>query len=548
MFTSLEEKRQLLEDLELLDYAITKRIKVNPKIYTPKDAKLDHRILIPNKKIMDASVVLQKHEIKSFVQKYEAEKRSLVNLLLDEESSFHDKNILKRPEYEKGDFAEFFKMCEDISETSPSVKSHSTGSSSCKDYEIYDMFSCNANYPELKRKIEELEDPTNLIHNLSKSKKTKRKAESSEKYRILSSFGSDIKLSLIFTPEEMYGTQVDMKSLYREWLSLPRYTPFPTTDIPKYKTFLKKFTTRDGAIKIESSEYNLYLEFVIKYLKIFIDRVNPLSPLKGAPNSEVHLFFHNDFFCLACNKQFAKDTVYNSHLLGKKHAKASQRLTGILKLESEIVYLLETYLKGQFETTLHELERTDLLTVRERELEKREVKPLDSGEMASLPQYFGTSFKLANRNGVNDSTDRDYGYGNEDDDDEDDEKLYNPLNLPIGPDGRPIPFWLWKLKGLGHEFKCEICNNTLYKGRTAFNKHFKESTHLEGLKELGVRDNFSYFKDLSSKKEVQQLLETLQRKHREQLKFIDNTEQVEDEQGNPMNRKVYEQLQKQGLL
>ncbi|GAV29359.1 hypothetical protein PMKS-002841 [Pichia membranifaciens] len=548
MFTSLEEKRQLLEDLELLDYAITKRIKVNPKIYTPKDANLDHNILFPNKKIADASTILQKHEVKSFVQKYEAEKRSLVNLLLDEETSFHDTNILKRPAYEKGDFTEFFKMCEDVLETSQSVGSSSVGSLCCKDYEIYDLFSCNANYPELKRKIEELEDPTNLINNLSKSKKTSKKTESAEKYRILSSFSSDIKLSLIFTPEEVYGTQFDIKSLYREWLSLPRYKPFPTTDIPKYKTFLKNLTTRDGTIKVENPEYKLYLELVIKYLKGFIDRVYPLSPLKEVSNLESHSFSHENYFCLICNKQFAKDTVYNSHLSGKKHTKALQRLILILKLESEIVYLLETYLKDQFETTLHELERTDLLTVRERELEKREVKPLESGEMASLPQYFGTSFKLANRNGGNEANDRDGGYGYEDEDDEDDEKLYNPLNLPIGPDGRPIPFWLWKLKGLGHEFKCEICNNTTYKGRTAFNKHFKESTHLEGLKALGVRDNFSYFKDLSSKKEVQQLLETLQKKHREQLRFLDNTEQVEDEQGNPMNRKVYEQLQKQGLL
>ena len=42
---------------------------------------------------------------------------------------------------------------------------------------------------------------------------------------------------------------------------------------------------------------------------------------------------------------------------------------------------------------------------------------------------------------------------------DDDEVLYNPLKLPLGWDGKPIPFWLYKLHGLNQEFKCEICGN-----------------------------------------------------------------------------------------
>lgn len=47
--------------------------------------------------------------------------------------------------------------------------------------------------------------------------------------------------------------------------------------------------------------------------------------------------------------------------------------------------------------------------------------------------------------------------GNESD--EDDEYIYNPLKLPLGWDGKPIPYWLYKLHGLNQEFKCEICGN-----------------------------------------------------------------------------------------
>lgn len=33
--------------------------------------------------------------------------------------------------------------------------------------------------------------------------------------------------------------------------------------------------------------------------------------------------------------------------------------------------------------------------------------------------------------------------------DDEDGPIYNPLNLPLGWDGKPIPYWLYKLHGLG---------------------------------------------------------------------------------------------------
>ncbi|KAL6211405.1 hypothetical protein ACLB2K_016631 [Fragaria x ananassa] len=44
--------------------------------------------------------------------------------------------------------------------------------------------------------------------------------------------------------------------------------------------------------------------------------------------------------------------------------------------------------------------------------------------------------------------------------DDDEQHIYNPLKLPIGWDGKP--YWLYKLHGLGQEFKCEICGNQSY--------------------------------------------------------------------------------------
>jgi hypothetical protein len=62
-------------------------------------------------------------------------------------------------------------------------------------------------------------------------------------------------------------------------------------------------------------------------------------------------------------------------------------------------------------------------------------------------------------------------YLNSDSDDED-KLAYNPKNLPIGWDGKPIPYWLYKLHGLGEEFHCQICGGASYWGRKAYEKHF----------------------------------------------------------------------------
>ena len=46
---------------------------------------------------------------------------------------------------------------------------------------------------------------------------------------------------------------------------------------------------------------------------------------------------------------------------------------------------------------------------------------------------------------------------------EEDDIPYNPKNLPLGWDGKPIPYWLYKLHGLNISYTCEICGNYTYK-------------------------------------------------------------------------------------
>ena len=131
--------------------------------------------------------------------------------------------------------------------------------------------------------------------------------------------------------------------------------------------------------------------------------------------------------------------------------------------------------------------------------------------------------------------------------DDDDSKIYNPLKLPLAWDGKPIPYWLYKLHGLGVEFPCEICGNFVYMGRRAFDKHFNESRHIHGLRCLGIT-NTTLFREITKIDEAQRLWEKLETDKKKQKVQAETVEEMEDAQGNVMPRKVFEDLQKQGLL
>ncbi|KAL9674372.1 hypothetical protein QQ045_030644 [Rhodiola kirilowii] len=135
----------------------------------------------------------------------------------------------------------------------------------------------------------------------------------------------------------------------------------------------------------------------------------------------------------------------------------------------------------------------------------------------------------------------------EDESDDDDQQIYNPLKLPMGWDGKPIPYWLYKLHGLGQEFKCEICGNHSYWGRRAFERHFKEFRHQHGMRCLGI-PNTKNFNEITSIKEAQELWEKIQQKQGVNKWRPEEEEEYEDKEGNIYNKKTYGDLQRQGLL
>ena len=81
-------------------------------------------------------------------------------------------------------------------------------------------------------------------------------------------------------------------------------------------------------------------------------------------------------------------------------------------------------------------------------------------------------------------------------DNEDNDVPYNPKNLPLGWDGKPIPYWLYKLHGLNISYTCEICGNYTYRGPKVFQRHFAEWRHAHGMRCLGV-PNTAHFANVT---------------------------------------------------
>jgi len=125
--------------------------------------------------------------------------------------------------------------------------------------------------------------------------------------------------------------------------------------------------------------------------------------------------------------------------------------------------------------------------------------------------------------------------------------VYNPKNVPLGWDGKPIPYWLYKLHGLNITYCCEICGNATYKGPKAFQLHFAEWRHAHGMRCLGV-PNTAHFANVTQIEDALKLWNKL-KEEKQKEKFQPSTEEeYEDTEGRVVNKKTYEDLKRQGLL
>lgn len=378
----------------------------------------------------------------------------------------------------------------------------------------------------------------------------------------------------LFSGEEAYGRFFDLNVCHEAFLNLPNVKRLSYL---QYLESFDNFSPGYGGVKrIEklTDQYLRYVGDLAEYLKSFRERTRPLED-----TNKVLADFDRDFatawdkdevqgwqlettsatgeskdasdangaWCADCEKMFTNNNVYKGHLTGRKHKRAAEQRQERQQADGD-----ET--SGQGRTAM------STTRIKERAIAEREhrVKRL-AASMST--ERSDTRVNVERKQGM---TERERqqeldnllnvseapkagAQGEEEDGEDGEEKIYNHLKLPLAWDGKPIPFWLYRLHGLGVEFHCEVCGNFVYMGRRAFDKHFGEPRHIYGLKCLGIT-NVTLFRDITKIEEALKLWDRIQLEEKKSKVDEGSIVQMEDGEGNVMPEKVYNDLQKQGLL
>eukprot|EP00009_Paramoeba_aestuarina_P002582 CAMPEP_0201512980 /NCGR_PEP_ID=MMETSP0161_2-20130828/5127_1 /ASSEMBLY_ACC=CAM_ASM_000251 /TAXON_ID=180227 /ORGANISM="Neoparamoeba aestuarina, Strain SoJaBio B1-5/56/2" /LENGTH=482 /DNA_ID=CAMNT_0047909023 /DNA_START=80 /DNA_END=1528 /DNA_ORIENTATION=+ len=364
----------------------------------------------------------------------------------------------------------------------------------------------------------------------------------------------------LFSGEESTGRYLDLHQFYDLFINLSRTKSVIEQSGSKdsffdYTKYLHEFYLFDDDSTTKKDDYVQYLTSLYEYLKGFCERSDPLedterfikqieedfskmwgsvsswdeirksqgveqSPTLVRPKEEKEEQNDDPLYCIYCKRRFAKQSVYDAHLEGKKHKRAvllykSSRSPdkSITSLEYRI-FRLGVSLQKVVERTVRNIEAKQAKNWEEIQADMDE----ESEEEVS----------------------------SEEEDDED-EIVQGIRDYPVGWDGKPIPFWLYKLHGLGVEYKCEICGNHTYMGRRNFEMHFQEWRHAQGLKYLGI-SNTKHFSEITKIKDALALQKKIQSEKKLTQWNEDDQMEFEDHEGNVMSKKTYELMQKQGLL
>lgn len=541
----LEEQRFLHEDLERLEQAISERVAEDPRnvraFRISRDTNTDANPQIKDRLNRD-------HQVNNFLARVQEQSKRLINIYKDAGGE----RLREVQGLTAGDpFDEFYKQLEEV-----------------KDF--------HRRYPN------------EAVENLERAYKRRRPEEGEP---VVSEIDN------MFTGEESNGRFLDLTSLHEDYLNLPGVKRL------SYLQYLDNFDAFEAPrmpIKRQNKVTDIYLKYVAdlaSYLEGFVRRTRPLDDLQ-----KIFLRLDRDFetsweagtvpgwtketapgasttagsgpqtegtgagiWCSDCEKEFSNQNVYKAHLTGKKHirnaaAKKPQTQTAnghtttnpsaaislsgtklkerVIASHEHRVRALADMLSNERSNTRVNVERKQGMTERERQAELDALFAEDDAAVLAASQR---GHRL-HTGGGDDS-------GSESDGDE---KIYNPLKLPLAWDGKPIPYWLYKLHGLGVEFTCEICGNFVYMGRRAFDKHFSEARHIYGLKCLGITGagtgGLSLFREITGIQDALALWEKIRREKRDQESNEDSVVQMEDGEGNVMPERIYLDLQKQGIL
>lgn len=357
-----------------------------------------------------------------------------------------------------------------------------------------------------------------------------------------------------FTVEEGYGRYLDLHSLHLDYINLKFGIQCDYSTYVRDNAWnLHRIPTREKS----SQKFRLYLSKLVDYIESFYTRSHPLETLekvytKSSTDSDTKCLETpslNGSGAVWSHKGIVDLAVFSSleeiKSLGGFKLKMAMRNLGLKNSSNTKVGAVNLWhSKGNMlswsnaklpvlnEVLSYEQKLTRLVSelgyVIEDTLaniEKKATRTAEEGEADFEADIVEEPF-----------------HGKVDDDD----YVYNPLRLPLGPDGKPIPYWLYKLHGLNRKFECEICGNHVYEGRRAFEKHFKEPRHQQGMQALGIPNSRVFF-EITNIGEAINLWYSLN----PELKLAQQNgslQEFEDVFGNVYDKETYDLLKKQGIV
>ena len=371
-------------------------------------------------------------------------------------------------------------------------------------------------------------------------------------------------MSSIFTGEEKNGRFLDLYRIYDEAVNL--IGPSNSSNSFDYLKFLQIFDSPFDYIpesKRELAHYSSYLDNLLDYLTDFVQRTRPIYDLdisKECVDLENH--HRNELielertvneskpdqslFCAPCDKIFTNPSVFEAHFKGKKHIKASETFMDGSSRD------LSSACEKLLEQRRNELIKKHAIELKEKKIAiygnlLKDVKEFTKGNVESRQALTAEERLAAEAESDFEEDQKEQELTESAASEMEDGRIYNPLKLPLDWDGKPIPFWLWKLHGLGVPFTCEICGNFVYMGRRAFDQHFYEWRHSHGMKCLGI-PNTSHFFQITKIEEVKGLWDKMRLTAKNEALRPDWMEECEDASGNVYDRRTFEDLKRQGLI
>lgn len=512
-----EEQRFIHEDLERLEQAIADRVAEEPRNVSNPSVSISSLSanLLFYFQIRDR--LARDHEVAHFLKRIEDQSKRLLDIYKDADGA-REKEIQT---ISTGDqFEEFYKQLDEI-----------------KDF--------HRRYPN---------EP---VENLERAYKRRQPGEGEV---------TGMEIDNLFTGEEGYGQFLDLTTLHEDYLNLPGVKRLSYV---QYLDIFDAFTPPQLPIKRNNKLSDRYFKYVgelANYLESFIKKVKPLQDL-----DKLFASFDEEFerqwaanevpgwteeaaqngtqgpktegsgegiWCADCEREFKNENVYKNHLTGKKHIRAAEAR----KAAGDDAKPAAPTTNGT-SSVAHRL--------KERAVAEREHR-VRSLTQVLQPERQATRFNVERRQGMtererqmeleallNESENPGGDRAGDQSDEDDEDRIYNPLKLPLAWDGKPIPYWLYKLHGLGVEYPCEICGNFVYMGRRAFDKHFSEALHIFGLKCLGITSNTNLFREITRIEDAIRLWEKLEQDRKKDRDNRDNVVQMEDAEGNVMPERIY---------